>query len=139
MVKLKQHSIGYVCEDDIPIVLRLTRDGRMWFNQTEVSPNEIGERVAEVVRSRQEFAVYVMADSQVSYSQFINFLDRLYGAIPALRVILVTDTLRERLMGPPVVTVRTTPQEYPPGCDVEWKENGFRAPSMDENDLASAH
>jgi biopolymer transport protein ExbD len=76
MVKLKQHSVGYVCEDDLPIILRLTVDGQMWINQTKVAPDRLGPLVAQIVRGRDEFAVYVMADPSVPYGQFAQFLDR---------------------------------------------------------------
>src|SRR5665213_140549 len=135
VVKFKQHSIGYVCEDDLPIVLRLTADGQMWINQTKVVPDRLSERVSKIVHSRDEFAVYVLADPSVPYGQFAEFLERLYSSTPDLHVILVTEKLRERLQGPTVVRVPSKPQEYVPPCDQEWQENGFRAPSMYAGDV----
>lgn len=132
MMKLKQHAIGYVCEDDIPIVLRLTSDGRMWFNWTEVAPERLGPLVAEVVEGRGERVVYVMADPSVPFGQFAEFLARVNSSEPGLHVVLLTDKFRAGVWAPPVVRVRvpSTPHEYVPPCDLEWKENGFLAPSM---------
>ena len=141
MMKLKQHPLGYVCEDDIPIVLRLTADGRMWFNQTEVAPEHLGPLVAKVVESRGERVVYVMADPSVLYGQFAGFLGRVNYSVPDLHVVLLTDRFRERVWGPPIVRVRSLnePREYVPPCDLEWSENGFVfAPSMYAADSAQA-
>jgi biopolymer transport protein ExbD len=142
MMKLKQHSPGYVCEDDIPIVLRLTADGRMWFNQTEVAPEHLESLVAKVVEFRQERVVYVMADPSVLYGQFAEFLAIVNSSEPGLHVVLLTDKFRERVWGPPVVRVHVlnNPQEYVPPCDLEWSENGFVfAPSMYTADSARVH
>ena len=84
-----------------------------------------------IVHSREEFAVYGMADPSVPYGQFAQFLDRVGASILRLHAILVTEKLRERLLDPPVVRFPSTPQEYVPPRDQEWQKNGLRAPSMD--------
>jgi hypothetical protein len=115
----------------------LSPTGQMWINQAKVAPDQLRPRVAEIVHGRDESAVYVMADPSVPYGQFAQFLDRVNASKPGLHVILVTEKLRERLQGPPVVRFASKPHDDVPPCDQEWQENGFRAPSMESGQIAS--
>ena len=136
MMKLKQHPAGYVCEDDIQIMARLTADGRMWINWTQISPNDMQLRLAEIFKGRNERVVGVMVDQTISYARFAAFLSLVNSTMPDTHVILLTPALQRRFIDPNIVRIRDEPWAYVPPCDLEWKENGYNAPSMFENDLA---
>lgn len=84
-----------------------------------------------IIHSREEFAVYGMADLSVPYGQFVQFLDRVGASIPGLLVILVTEKLSERLLCSPVVRFQSKQQSMCRPATKNGQENGFRAPSMD--------
>ena len=134
VMKLKQHTPSYVCEDDIPVVLRLKVDGSYRINWTEVTPEQLRSSVTEIFRGRQEPVVYAEADPSVSYNLFVEFLAVIKSTTPGLHVILLTPQLTRYVEGPIIVRVPSAPAEYMPPCDLEWKENGFDAPSMSEED-----
>ncbi len=79
------------------MVLWLTRDGRMWMNDYEVPPDRLRARLAEVYEYRMLKNVYVVADSEVSYGQFADFMSRIVGASPNLNVILLSGQLRREV------------------------------------------
>jgi biopolymer transport protein ExbD len=128
LVKLKHHAFGYACEDDIPHVVRLTADGRMWFVKTEVAADKLGPLIAEVNQGRQEHVVYVMADPAVTFGQFASFLGEINSSLPGLHVLLLTGQLRNYLDPPAIGHSGERVEDAP--CDLEWSENGFIAPSM---------
>jgi biopolymer transport protein ExbD len=72
------------------IVLWLTRDGKMWMNDTEIRPDGLRAKIADVFESRALKKVYVVADSGVTYGQFADFMSRIFGASPNLNVILLS-------------------------------------------------
>lgn len=48
--KLRQHSVGYLCEDDIPQVVRLAADRKTWFVYTEINPDKLVKPWKQQVR-----------------------------------------------------------------------------------------
>ena len=98
------------------ILLRLTKDGRAWINGTELSPSQIAPIVAEVTENRSKRDVYVLADSEVSYGQFAEFLGKIVGSTSDLHVGLISGDMRKLF------------EEYPVPCGFVFPANEF-APS----------
>ena len=69
---------------------RLTRDGRMWINDDEFSADRLAPAIADLMENRAERVVYVVADSDLSYGQFTNFMDKVAGSTADLHVVLVS-------------------------------------------------
>jgi hypothetical protein len=69
----------------------------MWINSTDFSPDRLTAIVALIMENRGDRIVYVAADSQVSFGQFADFLGRIAGAGPNLRIALLTDQLQKNL------------------------------------------
>ncbi len=139
MMKLRQHSPGYFCEDDILIIARLTADGRTWINWTQIEPDQLQPLLTQVYEGRHERAIHVMADPSIPYGQFAEFLAKISSSRPVLHIVLLTEGVKNDAMSPAIaVRVPNKPGEYPPSCDLEWKENGYDAPSIYENDLVPA-
>ncbi len=96
----------------LEISLWLTNDGRTWMNWTELRPEDIRGRIAEVMDYRSVRTVYVIAEPHVSYQQFADFMGRIVDATPNLHVVLLTSELRREMqMGEvdPVCTIRDSP------------------------------
>jgi hypothetical protein len=83
------------------IVLWLTHDGRMWINETEIPRAELTTKLDEIYENRVERRAYVVADSDVSFQQFADYLSRIAATRPKLDYVLLSgDLLREAENGP---------------------------------------
>jgi biopolymer transport protein ExbD len=76
-----------------PVFVRLTRDGKSWINETEVTSNRLVPVVSALMENRAERVVYVVVDSDLSYGQFVTFLDRIKGATDDLHVVVVSGVI----------------------------------------------
>lgn len=74
--------------------IRLTNDGRSWINDAEVPAERIGAAVAQVMDDRAEKVVYIVVDSNLSYGQFAQFVDRVTGAGPDIHIVLISGAVR---------------------------------------------
>jgi|GEM_PF-4855654 Biopolymer transport protein len=135
MVKFKPHSPGYGCEDDRWLVIRLAADGRTWINETEIQVDQLQPSLFEIYQNRQGRVAYLMADPSVPYARVAGILATASSSIENLHVILLTSALQKSQTRAYVSIRSTTDRNYIPPCDMEWKENGYYAPSMSEDDL----
>lgn len=94
------------------VFFRLTRDGAIWLNSTRIPPERLTKIVDEIMENREDRVLYAVADPEIPYGQFVNFLDRVAAARMNLHVALLTDKLRESLEG--------RGQAF---CELEWPEN----------------
>ena len=107
----------------MPIVLWLTADGKMWINVTEVSPDKLRARIAEIKEYSMDRRVYVVADPGVSYGKFADFLDRIVDATQNLQVVLLSGQLRREVEQGPTfegLCVLESPEAQSP-----WMVNGL--------------
>ena len=84
------------------VVLWLTRDGKMRIDDTEIQPDRLRPILAEVFENRYDRRAYVVADSDVSYGQFADFISRIVGASSNLDVVLLSGQLRHQAETEPV-------------------------------------
>lgn len=88
-------NVSYQCNAR-SIVLSLTHDGRMRINETTIPPAGLTPRLNDIFEYRLIRRAYVVADSQVSYGQFADYLDRIAAARPKLDFVLLSgDSRRE--------------------------------------------
>jgi biopolymer transport protein ExbD len=94
-----QPQPAYEC-NAISLTVWLTKDGRIWINNTETPAKELTERLAEIFEYRMHPVLYVFADHQVSYGQFLDYMARIMvvrAIRPRLRIVLVSGQLREEV------------------------------------------
>jgi biopolymer transport protein TolR len=77
-VQLPQAQYSEIKEQD-PLTLTLTREGRIFLNNQEVSRAALRERLVAATRDRER-AVQFRGDSQVSYGLVIEVMDTLKAA-----------------------------------------------------------
>ena len=135
MMKLKQHSPGYSCEDDRWLVVRLASDGTTWINETVVQQHQVRSLIFQIFEYRHERVAYLMADPSIPFGRVATVLDNVSSSIEGMHVVLLTEGLKGHLTEAFVGSTSGS-EKYVPPCDLEWKENGYNAPSMFENDLA---
>lgn len=137
MLKLKQHFPGYSCEDDRQLVVRLAADGTTWINETVVQQYQLRSIFSHIYEHRHERIAFLMADPSIPFGRVAAAFDKASFSIEGMHVILLTEGLQRHLTESYIESTRT-PGRYVPPCDLEWKENGYNAPSIFENDLAPA-
>jgi biopolymer transport protein ExbD len=120
--RIQRHASWRECEDDMPIVVRIHKDGTTGINLTQERPDELAPTIARIMDYREtERAVYVMPDSDVSFGYFAGIYDKVVTSTTNLHVFLVTDHMRKLLS-------YNTPGTGIWGiCDLEWPENGYKA------------
>jgi len=74
--------------------LRLTKDGRTWINSEEIQAGEVRKDVANLMADRAERVVYVVVDSELTYGQFAQFVDRIAGSTDDLHIVVVSGEVR---------------------------------------------
>ena len=135
MMKLKQHSPGYFCQDDRWLVVRLAADGTTWVNETVVQERQLRPLLFQIYENRHQRVAYLMADPSIPFGRVAAVLDSASSSIEGMHVVLLTEGLKGHLTEAFVGSTSSSERFVPP-CDLEWKENGYDAPSMFENDLA---
>lgn len=63
---------------DVPaqqLILRMDRDGRLFINQEEVPRSSFEARLREILASRTDQAVFLMADGELSYEKVAELID----------------------------------------------------------------
>jgi biopolymer transport protein TolR len=76
------------------LVVVLDEKGKVWINETETPLDQLRPHLAEIFENRYLKRVFVVADSSVSYEQFVDFISRIEGASPGLEVMLFSGDLR---------------------------------------------
>jgi biopolymer transport protein TolR len=77
-VQLPQAQHSDVKEEE-RITLSVTRDGRIFVNETEVPRGKLAERIAALTRTRER-VVHFRGDAQVPYGLVIEIMDALKSA-----------------------------------------------------------
>jgi biopolymer transport protein ExbD len=122
MPRVQKHANWLECEDDIPIVILLHKDGSIFIRQTEERPDDLAPIIAKIMDYRDsERAVYLMPDPDVSFGDLARIFSKITASTPNLHVFLVTNRVRA-LLG------RNPPDGWGI-CDFEWPENGYKAES----------
>jgi biopolymer transport protein ExbD len=123
MPRIQRHADWRECEDDMPIIVFLHKNGSVFIRQTQENPSALTPTIALIMSNREtERAVYVMPDSDVSYSDVAQIFNRIATSTNNLHVFLVTEKMRQLGKKP-----RDTNGIYWGICDLEWPENGYKA------------
>jgi biopolymer transport protein ExbD len=132
---------NYTC-DGRPLFMRLTKDGKSWINETEIPPNQIGPTVSIVMENRAKRVVYVVVDSELSYGQFVSFMNRMNSATPNLHLILISGAIRREFeasrneFSKAFAKGQFANIEPLDTCDFEISENTYKRWSAGESDPA---
>jgi hypothetical protein len=129
-LKMRQHSVGYACEDDRHVVVWLRGGGKLQINETPMERGQLGPTIRSIFGARVSRVAYLMVDPGVSVAEGFSALDRLESAISGMHVVLLTPNFKK--FAEPPAPVHFVPNAGPsiPYCDWEWAENGYEAPSI---------
>ncbi|MGA3009499.1 MAG: hypothetical protein ABSD72_04495 [Terracidiphilus sp.] len=100
---------------DRSIVVRLHKDGSIWINETQESPERLGPVLAEIYDNREEKVIYILPDPDVSFRDFADRYSKVASSTKNLHIMLSTLQLDKEL------------QQCPPGsyCELDWHGNAY--------------
>lgn len=122
MPRIQRHANWRECEDDMPIIVLVHKDGNIFIRQTQESPRDLAPTIASIMANREsERVVYVMPDPDVPFSLLANTYEKISNSTTNIRIFLVTERMR-----------RLAESKDSDGilwgiCDLEWPENGYKA------------
>jgi biopolymer transport protein ExbD len=117
---VQRHASWRECEDDIPIVVRIHKDGTTGINVTQERPEELAPLIDRIMGTRNtQRAVYVLPDPDLYFEYFANIYNKVSKSTNNIHVILVTDQVRRQLENDALNGGGI--------CDFEWPENGYDA------------
>src|SRR5947207_11709462 len=62
------------------IVCAVTRDGKTWLNTTQMNPEDMPQKVKDLLTNRLDKTVFVKADARARYERVVDVVDNLRAA-----------------------------------------------------------
>jgi biopolymer transport protein ExbD len=85
---------------DDAIIVAVTRDGKTYLGNNEVTSNEITDQVKDLIANRLDKTVYVRSDARAKYGDVVQAVDAVRAA-GVENLGLLTDRLAASKAGPP--------------------------------------
>jgi biopolymer transport protein ExbD len=85
---------------DDAIIVAVTRDGKTYLGNNEVSSNEITDQVKDLIANRLDKTVYVRSDARAKYKDVVEAVDAVRAA-GVENLGLLTERLPANKTGPP--------------------------------------
>ena len=85
---------------DDAIIVAVTRDGKTYLGNNEVTSNEITDQVKDLIANRLDKTVYVRSDARAKYGDVVQAVDAVRAA-GVENLGLLTDRLAASKSGPP--------------------------------------
>jgi biopolymer transport protein ExbD len=80
MAKAKNPIPMQAADKSDAIVCAVTRDGKTWLNTQQMSPEEMPQRVKDMLTNRLDKTVFVRADQRARYERVVDVVDNLRAA-----------------------------------------------------------
>ena len=96
MVKTKNPIAMQAADKEDAILIAVTREGRTYLSTMQLSPDELPNRVKDLIANRLDKTVYVRCDSRARYEKVVEVVDNLRAA-GVDQVGLLTEQIKERL------------------------------------------
>ncbi|MGC2419497.1 MAG: biopolymer transporter ExbD [Candidatus Acidiferrales bacterium] len=85
---------------DDAVIVAVTRDGKTYLGNNQVSSNEITDQVKDLISNRLDKTVYVRSDARAKYGDVVRAVDAVRAA-GVENLGLLTDRLAASKAGPP--------------------------------------
>ena len=95
VVRIRHDPNQFTCDGRFEFVRR-TEDRKTWINQDEIPENQTSSNIVELMENRAERVVYVEAESDIPYGDFVSMIDQITGAEPDIHVVVVSGEVRRR-------------------------------------------
>ena len=79
-VSLPEAESGPISSDDNQLVVSIDKDGKVYINDLNVTPDFLGEKLRRILENRVGKEVYLRADKRVSYGEVVRVMSEIKGA-----------------------------------------------------------
>jgi biopolymer transport protein ExbD len=110
MAKTKNPIAMQAADKSDAIVCAVTRDGKTYINTTMTLPEDMPQKVKDLLSGRLDKTVFVKADQRAKYERVVDVVDNLRAA-GVDQLGLLTEQVQENGKGP----AGATPAATPPG------------------------
>jgi biopolymer transport protein ExbD len=80
MAKTKNPIPMQAADKSDAIVCAVTRDGKTWLNTNQMNPEDMPQRVKDMLTNRLDKTVFVKADARARYERVVDVVDNLRAA-----------------------------------------------------------
>jgi biopolymer transport protein ExbD len=80
MVKTKNPIAMQAADKSDAILVAVTRDGRTYLNNTQMTPDDLAPKVKDLLTNRLDKTVYIRADARAKYEKVVDVVDNLRAA-----------------------------------------------------------
>jgi len=80
LVQTKNPIAMQAADKSDAIVCAVTRDGKTYLNTTQMPPEDLPQKVKDMLSSRLDKTVFVKADSRAKYEKVVDVVDNLRAA-----------------------------------------------------------
>jgi biopolymer transport protein ExbD/biopolymer transport protein TolR len=80
MAKAKNPIPMQAADKSDAIVCAVTRDGKTWLNTNQMNPEDMPQRVKDMLTNRLDKTVFVKADARARYERVVDVVDNLRAA-----------------------------------------------------------
>jgi biopolymer transport protein ExbD len=80
MAKAKNPIPMQAADKSDAIVCAVTRDGKTWLNTTQMNPEDMPQKVKDMLTNRLDKTVFVKADARARYERVVDVVDNLRAA-----------------------------------------------------------
>jgi len=95
MVKTKNPIAMQAADKSDAIVCAITRDGKTYLNTTQLAPEDLPNKVKDLLSNRVDKEVFVKADSRARYEKVVDVVDNLRAA-GVDNLGLLTDQIQDK-------------------------------------------
>jgi len=81
MVKTKNPIAMQAADKEDAILIAVTREGRTYLSTMQLSPDELPNRVKDLIANRLDKTVYVRCDSRARYEKVVEVVDNLRAQV----------------------------------------------------------
>jgi len=95
MVKTRNPIAMQAADKSDAVVCAITRDGKTYLNKDQMPPEDLPQKVKDMLANRLDKTVYVRADARARYEKVVDVVDNLRAA-GVDQLGLLTDQMQEK-------------------------------------------
>lgn len=98
MVKTRNPIAMQAADKDDAVLVAVTRDGRVYLGSTQLAPNQLPDKVKDLLTNRLDKTCYLKADSRAQYKVVVEVVNNMRAA-GVDQLGLLTEQIQERGAG----------------------------------------
>jgi biopolymer transport protein ExbD len=98
MVKTKNPIAMQAADKEDAVLIAITREGRVYLGTTQMQPEDLPQRVKDLLTNKLDKTVYLRADARARYERVVEVVDNLRAA-GVDQLGLLTEQIKEKTPG----------------------------------------